>query len=98
MDWAESGDIRTADRRRSYRDGFGRVRTPMLFLAGSIDTLAPPASVRYVYDRVGSEEKAFREFGRAQSDVVDYGHGDIMLGSRAEDEVFPVIEAWLRKY
>ena len=98
VDWGESGDIRTADRRRSYRDGFGRARTPMLFLAGSIDALAPPASVRYAYDRVGSEEKEFRELGRTHGDSVDYGHGDILLGSHAEEEVFPVIEAWLRDH
>jgi len=98
VDWVESGDIRTADRRRSYRDGYGEVQTPMLFLSGSIDALAPPESVRYVYDRIGSAEKELREFGRSGGDTVDYGHGDIMMGKRAEDKVFPVIEGWLKAH
>ena len=95
VDWIDSDDIRTADGRRSYQDGFDRVETPMLFLSGSIDALAPPSSVRYAFERVGSAEKVYREFGKAFGDAVEYGHGDILLGREAEGEVFPVIEAWL---
>ena len=37
----------------------------------------------------------FKVFGRNHGDSADYGHGDIVLGPRAPEDVFPRIRDWL---
>ncbi len=79
-------------------DHYDRLKLPLLLLAGSHDFyLAPPESVAFVAERAGSTDKTFRVFGRAYGETVDYGHGGLLVGKQAPDEVFPVISAWLEQ-
>ena len=92
MDWA------SAPERTLYGledDALKGVRLPMLLVAGTLDNLAPPVAMQHVFDRVGSEDVTFRVMGRAHGSVVDYGHGDLIIGDHAPEEVFPLVGDWL---
>lgn len=78
-----------------FEDHYDRLTAPALFIAGCRDMVAPPDAVRFVAERAGAEDLTFRVMGQAQGCSVDYGHGGLLVGKPAPDEVFPVIERWL---
>jgi pimeloyl-ACP methyl ester carboxylesterase len=75
-------------------DGFGdaferRVDLPLLVIAGTVDDIAPPPSVRSAYERSQSRDKTYRTF--------PFGHLDLLVGRDAPYTVWASIHAWLRK-
>jgi pimeloyl-ACP methyl ester carboxylesterase len=80
---------------RRYDEGFGRLRMPLYLLAGAADRLVPPAAVAYVRDRVSSTDVTFEVVGVAGGASHDYGHGDLVLGARAPEDVFARVVRWL---
>lgn len=86
--WADQGAF-------PDESNFGRIRVPMLLIAGANDLIAPPAAVAYLAERVGSSDVTFRTMGRADGCRVDYGHGGLLVAREAPDEVYPVLRAWL---
>lgn len=92
IDWvAEPDRTLTGLEDRSLEE----VRLPMLLVAGSLDILAPPRAVEHVVQRVGSPDVTFRVMGREHGDQVEYGHGDLIIGDHAPEEVFPMVGDWL---
>lgn len=75
-----------------YTDGLENTSVPILFVGGSRDVLAPRPSLTPPGPGPGSS-RSFRvvEFGRASGCVEDYGHVDLVMGLRTEQEVFPLI-------
>lgn len=73
-----------------YLRGLAAVKAPVLLIAGSEDKLAPPAAVL----------AAKRTLGGPVSELIarGYGHGDLSVGRRAPDEVFPEIAAFLAQH
>jgi pimeloyl-ACP methyl ester carboxylesterase len=94
-DWIERDVFRAIDQRRDYRAELGRITVPSLFLAGPRDALSPPDAVKETHDAVGSSDKKFVLFSRAQGYEVNYGHFDLVVGNKAPAEVFPVVAGWL---
>ena len=88
-------DARTG---QDFRTRMGEIRVPLLIVAGGMDYLAPPYATLAAYDAAGSTDKTFRVFSRANGDSVDYGHGDLCLGTTTEREVYPVIEEWIARH
>lgn len=80
-----------------YRRGMGELKVPVLLISGAADKLAPMASVeaarRYLKSPV---ESLF--FGRHAGFSADYGHGDLLLGRSAPEEVFPKVAAFLKRH
>jgi len=95
--WIESGRITSADGRTDYTAGLARITTPTLMLAGRVDHIAPPWTVRAAYDGLGSTDKQFVVLGRGWGQHHDYGHADLLLGDWAEDEVFPLVSGWIEE-
>lgn len=93
----ENGGIFSADGKISYRENLKNVAIPVYLLAGRRDELADPAVVRDVYERVGSKDKTFEIFSRADGYIDDYGHTDLIFGKEAHKEVHPRIVEWLNK-
>ncbi|HPM77641.1 MAG TPA: alpha/beta fold hydrolase [bacterium] len=81
-----------------YRRAMSNIQEPMLLLAGSVDKLGPATAVKPALDLVGSQDKTYREFGRANGQSVEYGHLDLVIGDHARREVDPVIIEWLRSH
>jgi len=90
------GEFVSPDGKTSYARLLGNIKVPMLLVTGKADELAPPEAVRYAYDHVGSTDKTFHLFGRANKHLRNYGHCDIINGDGAEKEVYPFILKWLR--
>ncbi|MCC7543078.1 MAG: alpha/beta fold hydrolase [Deltaproteobacteria bacterium] len=80
-------------------DALGEVETPVLFLAGSADRLAPAPAVRAAFEAWGAAregvEKELVLLGRAHGQMEDYGHGDLAAGARVETEVFARVGEFL---
>lgn len=70
-----------------YGLAFELTDKPLLVIAGTHDAIAPPASVRPVYDRSRSSDKTYREF--------PMGHIDMVIGRDAPFTVWPTIRTWL---
>lgn len=87
------------DRRTGFvlRENLHKVKKPILVIAGSGDNLASPHNVYPFYSLSSSDDKTWVEFGTKNGFSHNYGHGDILLGDHAYDEVFPVIADWLKK-
>jgi pimeloyl-ACP methyl ester carboxylesterase len=79
----------------NYLDGLSTLETPAFFAAGSADGVALPDSVQATFEAWGGDQSEFKIFGRNHGDSADYGHGDIVLGPRAPDDVFPRVRDWL---
>jgi len=60
--------------------------------------VAPPWTVRPVFEHAGSSQKTFRVFGLSEGDHIDYGHFDLVLGKYAPQDVFPWIRSWLEAH
>ncbi len=92
--WIETGRFDSNDGTVDYRKGLAGVRIPFLLLAGSRDLLAPPLAVARAKEHLGGPVKLVIA-GKAHGFSDDYGHGDLTIGRRAPDEVFPVVESFL---
>jgi pimeloyl-ACP methyl ester carboxylesterase len=95
-DWVTSDSLRSLDERRDYRDSMREIRSPVLLIGGSRDRMAPPACMEAAFREIRAEDKTLLLFGKDRGSRADYGHGDLLLGIEAPNEVFPAIEAWLR--
>ena len=79
----------------SYQSGFERIKTPIYCLVGTKDFWCPLKAITPVTERVSSRKKRLRVFSKENGDSADYGHGDIVVGRTAPDEIFPTVRAWL---
>ena len=75
------------------------VGTPVLFVAGAGDRLAPPDAVALAFDAWGADVegviKRMRVTGIEQGAAADYGHGDLAIGRFAEEDVFEPVAGFL---
>lgn len=94
--WISTGTLDGEDG-FDYRKGLGAVTTPMLLMAGVKDLLAPPATVNVVKGWLGGPVETVL-LSKAQGFSADYGHGDLTLGRRAPDEVFPRVVEFLERH
>ena len=76
-------------------DDLTKYRHPTLFIAGKHDLLVPPKLVERTAEQAASREKQYLLFAKKSGHSVDYGHGDLLIGEKAEQEVFPRILDWL---
>ena len=94
-DWLVNDAFRSIDQRRDYRAEMAGIELPVLFLAGPRDLLAPPDAVKDAFERVASADKKFLICSRAQRFSVNYGHFDLLIGSHAPREIYPVVREWI---
>jgi len=93
--WLVSGFVESADGEVNYSEGLAKVTAPALLISGRVDHIVPPWVVRAAYDRLGSADKSFVVLGQGWGTRHDYGHGDLLVGSRVVEEVFPLISEWM---
>ncbi len=93
-DWVRNDAFRSGDGSVDYRAGLARCRQPALFVSGPLDKLAPPRVVRAGFERWGGE-KAYWCASREAGLSADYSHTDLLVGSRAPEEIFPRLRDWL---
>jgi hypothetical protein len=64
---------------------------PVLSLSGTVDLQCSPTAAR----RHGTDHEVF---GRVHGQAEDYGHFDMIMGTRARHEVWPTLSQWLRDH
>lgn len=70
----------------NYRAALAQVRVPTLAIAGASDRLVPPPSAHLAAQLLGGPVTTVTA-GRATGFSTDYGHGDLVLGRRAPEEI-----------
>ncbi len=87
--WVRTGALDGEDG-FDYRAHLRPLTAPMLTLAGAHDLLAPPSAAHALVGLTsGPVETAL---------LSDYGHGDLVLGRRAPEEVFPLVGAFFERH
>ena len=94
-DWTHDDRFRSVDGKIDYRDRVRGLTVPHLVVGGAADGIAPPANCHQHFSIVGSADKELKLFGKEFGHSADYGHGDLLLGTRAHLEVYPELIAWL---
>ncbi|MCY1405940.1 Serine aminopeptidase, S33 [compost metagenome] len=87
---------RFGEGRQDWAAGLVEVTIPVLALAGAADRSAPPAACRQLLERFGSPLREYLCLGRAEGFAEDYGRAAMLLGGNAHNEVWPLLEYWLR--
>ncbi len=93
--WLRQGAITSLDGTKDWSAGLATIQQPALVLAGRVDHIVPAWTARWGYDRLGSSDKTWRVLGVGWGQRADYGHGDLLVGANAEEEVFPLVADWL---
>ncbi|TGK20915.1 alpha/beta hydrolase [Leptospira fluminis] len=93
----ETGSFRSEDGKTNYADGLANIKIPALLIGGRRDKLGFMYSLRYVYDTIGSSDKTMFVASKGKGLSDDYGHTDLLIGKKADEEVFPVLLQWLNK-
>lgn len=92
-DWARH-DVFRSKQGVDYRLALANLELPSLVIGGSVDGLAPEPVTRRLHALLGPTSQLVL-FGRAHGHSAEYGHGDLIIGRRAPEEVYPVIVAFL---
>jgi pimeloyl-ACP methyl ester carboxylesterase len=95
-DLAMKGQLTDSAGKFSYARNLGNVKVPILISCGAQDKFAPPSVQKFLYDHVGSTDKTLTIFGRRQGFAADAGHDDALVGLTSRQQVYPVIDRWLR--
>lgn len=95
--WYRQGGFRSRRGETDYLAALEKISQPLLVVGSECDRLAPPGMVTPAYRRAGSGDKQVRLLGRDHGDEYDYGHGDLLLGRHAPEEIFPFLGNWLEQ-
>lgn len=96
--WLAGGRLTSRDGLVDYSAGLADIRVPTLLFAGRIDHIVPAWTVRYAHDHLGSLDKTLVTLGVGWGTEQEYGHGDLVVGDRAQQEVFAPIADWLQQH
>jgi pimeloyl-ACP methyl ester carboxylesterase len=87
--WVHDGKITSYDGTINFTEEFKKIKVQIFAIAGKLDKLAPPESVKPILDIVSSEKKFYKEY--------DAGHLDLIEGKLAKTQIVDDIEDFLRK-
>ncbi|WP_299820399.1 alpha/beta fold hydrolase [uncultured Pontibacter sp.] len=90
---------------RHWHDGFDYAAAlqhmhlpPTLYLTGAKDdVLGHPTDVEKLMQETGSKQSEFRVLSKANGNLHDYGHIDILTHHDAPHDHFPVVLGWFKK-
>jgi predicted alpha/beta hydrolase len=93
--WAKDGSFRSEDGRTDYWQALSKVTLPIFAGIGAADVFhASPRRGQKLVDALGSKRKEFVVMGKNTGFSSDFGHSDILRGSRATAEVLPRVETF----
>lgn len=96
-DWLAHDVFRSVDGCVDYRAGLATLQAPVLVVGGTVDFLAPPDVQRELFAALTAPTRELALFGRSYGHVIEYGHGDLVVGKAAPREVYPRIAGFLRQ-
>lgn len=80
-----------------YRANMKAIHAPLLAIAGEHDLLVPPSTAHRVKQLVSGPVEIVSA-SRREGFSTDYGHGDLVLGRRAPDEIAPRIAEFFERH
>ena len=83
--------------RNPFSEKLAEVKTPILAICGDKDLQCAPQAAKTTLELV-SGERRFVEMGPDSGRKRSYGHMDLVLGNRAEEEVFPELLSWFERF
>lgn len=95
--WYETGRFTSRDGLHDYAAGLAASTVPFFLIAGEDDRLVPPATVEAARDAMTAADVEYLVAGKEHGFRCDYGHGDLVLGKCAPEEIFPRVERWLAR-
>lgn len=84
---AVTGELCSRSDGSSYTRLIERSELPLLALCGAADLLANPGAVKPLFERSRARDKQYVK--------VDAGHGDLLVGKQAPEEIWPLVANWL---
>lgn len=88
---------RFGDAERDWWAGLAEVRVPVLAVAAAGDAQDPVWACRKLLDQFGSVVSEFLCLSRKNGFSSDFGHVEMLVSKQAQQEVWPLVEQWLRK-
>ncbi|MBB1519816.1 alpha/beta fold hydrolase [Aquipseudomonas guryensis] len=88
---------RFGDRQRDWWAGMADVRMPLLAVSAAGDMQDPTWACRKLYEQFVSAPRAFLELAQKKGFNSDYGHVEMLVSKEAQQEVWPLVEHWLRE-
>jgi pimeloyl-ACP methyl ester carboxylesterase len=86
----------TVEGRLPYLARAAELRVPTLLVGGSRDLQCTPEASALTFELLSSvRDKKLAMFGKPYGHAEDYGHFDLIVGKRAQSEVWPEISAFL---
>ncbi|MCX7944993.1 MAG: alpha/beta hydrolase [Deltaproteobacteria bacterium] len=93
--WLEEGYIRDKKGETNFSEGISSINIPIFAITGSVDLICPPDAVFYLKSRLRDDQLKVVIAGISTGFSVDYGHGDIIFGRKAPEEIFPLITSYV---
>jgi pimeloyl-ACP methyl ester carboxylesterase len=90
----ETDQFTSRDGTIDYEVALAGVRSPVLVVAGKVDQLGYVPLVRRGFDALGGP-KRWLLVAEENGSSADYGHMDLLLGERADQDVFEPVARWL---
>ncbi|MFC3093208.1 alpha/beta fold hydrolase [Alteromonas sediminis] len=91
VEWAKGQD------KASFWRGFEQITCPVLAFGSVGDSVDPPAGCEAFIAPMGSSNKQFTLLGKAYGHRKDYDHVGMLVSKEAQQEVWPMVLAWLDK-
>ena len=80
-----------------FTSGLSNCKVPLFLMAGDRDKQCSPGSVRRLFDLLPqAAAHKYQCFGSDFGCAEHYGHFDLLIGMRVEQEVYPAIAAFLQ--
>lgn len=80
----------------SYVERLSSIKVPALVISGAADKIVGAHNVQQVYSKLGSSDKTYVELGTDAGFSFNYGHVDMVMGTKAPEEVYPILGAWMK--
>jgi pimeloyl-ACP methyl ester carboxylesterase len=93
----QPGGVTSKDGKSRYLDRLAGCEVPVLAIAGDEDWQCPPEAAEATIRAMKPGRSRVQVFGKAQGQADHYGHYDLLIGKRAETEVFPHIVRWFEE-
>lgn len=93
--WVRQGKF-DSDDGFDYRRGMAAIHAPVLAIAGAVDAMVPMVSAHEVQKWVSGPVEIV-EAGVREGFSTNYGHGDLVLGRKAPDEILPRLAEFLAR-
>jgi len=96
LKWAAKGSFLNTDETINYANEFNKLNIPLLVISGNRDLLCTHEDAYPAYLLSNSKDKEYRRF-TYKDGKTNWGHIDLISGTKAPEYVWAFVESWLKK-